>query len=211
MKLSVSVPDELWKEVAGEDESPSEVVQRALRAEASRRTSRHRELRTREQETRMERIRDRLRHEAQRAFAQGYDLGLEMADELPWAMVARLATAGTSGSARTAILRLTEEHPEVAGVFERFASAWELDPTALDGASQAFRDLAESVTAELPSSSASSWKVLSDVMSSHSRRDLEETRRLTHEALARVERTTPDSMRARPKPRTPKRGEGPAD
>src|SRR4051794_17763919 len=37
MKLSVSVPDELWSKVAGADASPSEVVQTALTEMASRR------------------------------------------------------------------------------------------------------------------------------------------------------------------------------
>ena len=167
MKLSVSVPDELWKEVAGEGESPSEVVQRTLREYAARRTSRSRDLRSRDQAARMERIQERLREEAKAAFSAGYDLGLQMAEELPWELVACLATA--QAHSRSDIARAAEDNPALVDVLERLRHAVrEFHSTALDGASQAFRDLWTSVNRDLPSSPGTSSWGLADVVFSAS-------------------------------------------
>src|SRR5271170_2749397 len=85
MKLSVSVPDELWTRVAGQGSSPSEVVQTALATLASRRSNRLRfggdpEVIKANQEL-LDQAVERLRIERKSLEEKGYRAGARLAAE----------------------------------------------------------------------------------------------------------------------------------
>lgn len=97
MKLSVSVPDDLWKAartVIGSD-SPSEVVQEALRraARAGVGYTAPPALPTELQDT-LIRTQERLREEVRGLYEGGYRRGVELASNLTWQQLSWLARLG---------------------------------------------------------------------------------------------------------------------
>jgi hypothetical protein len=92
VKLSVSVPDELWERAqrALGEEGPSQIVQEALRrltgpdAAASSFSDLFEDSVSDSGQSRIERIRDRMLQQAQETWQRGYDDGLALAEQVSW-------------------------------------------------------------------------------------------------------------------------------
>ena len=89
MKMSISVPDDLWRRVAAPGESPSAVVQRALEAlRPEQKTEVHRrapaELLPELLDTELSDAVDRLRHEMNEIRNAGYRAAVTLARSYHW-------------------------------------------------------------------------------------------------------------------------------
>src|SRR4051812_27482544 len=98
MKLSVSVPDELWTDVVGDSESPSAVVQQALRLLSTRKEEQRglshapsagvvQELRASGE---LDAIVDEIARDARAMAEAGYRVGIRLARLLGWTYLEEL-------------------------------------------------------------------------------------------------------------------------
>jgi hypothetical protein len=173
MKLSISVPDDLWRDARLEDEPNSQTVQEALRMLADRRRAGAPELPGigwpygEESEVVVETL-DRLADEARALRDKGYTIGFELAQRLSWTLLEKLPSDGSRlrGRLADAHLNMTDGDPLESAMFVTLGTWGDgipelldddgnpLDsPTLFSGMAQAIAEVREAVRRRLDAAS----------------------------------------------------------
>lgn len=172
MKLSISLPDDLWdraREVLHTQTSPSAIVQEALRRAVSSGAARPEYAdAARDEETRtvMTEVRTRLVKEARMSYQNGYRSGVALAQKLSWQELEWISSAPVDLCARAkAVLDLAQRQmvddpqyipgtepmidPNVLGEYLGSLAHplldWTPEPVALEGIAAALTDIRSSV------------------------------------------------------------------
>ena len=164
MKLSISVPDELWEQATHPGASPSQVVQESLSLLVSHRKSGEERVVT-SAETRLDRFSDdaewiterldRLHESAKDLRDTGYRMGIEIATELDWLFLEHLPVGR---ELRGYLLEWATDGEEPWGIADRLSQClreWEegLDPAGepvpsvslYDGVAAGFDDVRDAI------------------------------------------------------------------
>lgn len=164
MKLSVSVPDELWDRVKGmtDDPSPSSVVQAALRsmvADGGRPGYAHTPAVDDELAVALDAATHRLGTEVKQLYADGYRAGVELATQLTWRQLDQICSRGIAAAAEAPVEASSNRVPIPVQLLTQVvttpdgsagAGSWRRSPAEIEGIDQALRDVRSSIRTSPP-------------------------------------------------------------